>query len=231
MEEHRLSNDLLAMMGDATNSRGQCMRYSAAYKEETRRKLLLNARAIAKKGGVESTAIDDLMAGIGLTGGAISALMHTQPAPQTPALDFASLPQSACTDTKTHKLARLVRRHYDAELSKVALRTTQYRLLMEVEAHGPVRPCDLAETLSLSPSTLTRNLKPLVSNGWADLGPGIDGRTRSVCITAAGRQKCAEGLPRWTMAGARVHHLMGGQKVSALHALLEECLRNMSAPE
>lgn len=46
------------------------MRYSATHKEETRNKLLANARAIAKKGGFETTGIDDLMAGIGLTGGA-----------------------------------------------------------------------------------------------------------------------------------------------------------------
>ena len=159
------------------------------------------------------------------------ALMHTPPAPQAYAVDFASLQHSACTDAKTHQLARLVRQHYDAELSKVDLRTTQYRLLMEVKAHGPVRPCDLAETLSLSPSTLTRNLKPLVSAGWVDLGPGIDGRTRSACITAAGRRKCAEGLPHWTMAEARVHHLMGGQNVSALHTLIGECLIRMSPAE
>ena len=157
--------------------------------------------------------------------------MHTPSAHQVYAVGFASLQQSECTDAKTHQLARLIRQHYDAELCKVGLRTTQYRLLMEVKAHGPVRPCDLAETLSLSPSTLTRNLKPLVSAGWLELGPGTDGRTRSVCITAAGRRKCAEGLPHWSMAEARVHHMMGDQNVSALHALIGQCLRSMSAAE
>lgn len=159
------------------------------------------------------------------------ALMHIPPAHQAYAVGFAGLQQSECTDAKTHQLARLIRQHYDAELGKVGLRTTQYRLLMEVKAHGPVRPCDLAETLSLSPSTLTRNLKPLVSAGWVGLGPGIDGRTRSVCITAAGRRKCAEGLPHWSVAETRVHHLMGNQNVRALHALIGQCLRSMSAAE
>ena len=46
------------------------MRYSATHKEETRKKLLANAGAIAKKGGFETTGVDELMAGIGLTGGA-----------------------------------------------------------------------------------------------------------------------------------------------------------------
>ncbi|HEY3050041.1 MAG TPA: MarR family winged helix-turn-helix transcriptional regulator [Polaromonas sp.] len=79
----------------------------------------------------------------------------------------------------------------DAELGKAGLRTTQYWLLTEVLSNGPVRPCDLAEAMSLSPSTLTRSLKPLIVTGWLALGPGIDGRTRSVSITAAGRRKSA----------------------------------------
>ena len=159
------------------------------------------------------------------------ALMQTLSAPQVSVVAAAGLQRSACTDAKAHQLARVIRQHYDAELSKVGLRITQYRLLMGVLAHGPVRPCDLAETMSLSPSTLTRTLKPLISTGWVDLGPGTDGRTRSVRITAAGRDKCAEGMPHWSMAQAKVHQLIGSRNASALHALIGECLMRISAME
>ena len=94
-----------------------------------------------------------------------------------------------------------------------------------------MRPCDLAKAMSLSPSTLTRNLKPLILTGWLDLGPGIDGRTRSVSITTAGRRKCAEGLPHWEGAQARVHQLIGSQNVIAMHALIEDCSARMSATD
>ncbi|CAN7671856.1 MarR family winged helix-turn-helix transcriptional regulator [Variovorax paradoxus] len=157
--------------------------------------------------------------------------MPTLPAPQAQAqaADAASPERPACTYTTAHQLARLVRQHYDAELGAIGLRATQYRLLVEILAHGPVRPCDLAERMSLSPSTLTRNLKPLIAAGWVDLGPGLDGRTRSVCITAAGRGKCAEGRPRWSLAQAKVHRLIGSRQVGALHALVGQCLTSMSA--
>jgi AcrR family transcriptional regulator len=46
------------------------MRYPSTHKEETRKKLLASARAIAKKGGFGTTGVDELMASIGLTGGA-----------------------------------------------------------------------------------------------------------------------------------------------------------------
>ncbi len=46
------------------------MRYSATHKQETRARLLAASRAVAKRGGFESTGVDALMSSIGLTGGA-----------------------------------------------------------------------------------------------------------------------------------------------------------------
>ncbi|MET3515021.1 AcrR family transcriptional regulator [Pseudacidovorax sp. 1753] len=46
------------------------MRYPASHKEATRKKLLASARAIMKRGGFGATSVDELMASIGLTGGA-----------------------------------------------------------------------------------------------------------------------------------------------------------------
>jgi len=46
------------------------MRYPSTHKEETRKKIIGSARAIAKRGGFGTTGVDELMASIGLTGGA-----------------------------------------------------------------------------------------------------------------------------------------------------------------
>jgi AcrR family transcriptional regulator len=46
------------------------MRYTKTHKDETRARLLNSSRAIAKKGGFDSTGIDALMSAIGLSGGA-----------------------------------------------------------------------------------------------------------------------------------------------------------------
>lgn len=46
------------------------MRYSNTHKQEVREKLLASSRAIAKRGGFDSTGVDALMGAIGLTGGA-----------------------------------------------------------------------------------------------------------------------------------------------------------------
>ena len=41
-------------------------------------------------------------------------------------------------------------------------------------------------------STLTRNLQPLVAQGWLEVGAGDDARSRFVTATEAGRIKRVE---------------------------------------
>ena len=78
------------------------------------------------------------------------------------------LPQG-CTNFKLRQLMRRVANHYDAEMAKCGLKTTQYSLLSHVLKLGPIRPGDLATEMKMDASTLTRNLRPLVDAGWVTL--------------------------------------------------------------
>jgi DNA-binding MarR family transcriptional regulator len=130
-----------------------------------------------------------------------------------------------CTDTKLHQLVRVMGRHYDAELGKSGLRTTQFWLLTQLQENGPTRPCDLAKAMALEPCTLTRKLQPLIASGWLELVAGADRRTRSVRITSTGRIKRAEGLQCWQAAEARVRELLGAENVERLDAIIEQALK------
>ena len=118
--------------------------------------------------------------------------------------------------------------HYDAELAKAGLKTTQYSLLSHLAKLGPLRPGELAMAMTLDASTLTRNLKPLLDAGWATLGAGADGRSRVATITEAGRAKVAEGRRHWRAAQEGVNRMFGVERVAALHALIDECHQSMS---
>ncbi|MFP5405793.1 MAG: MarR family winged helix-turn-helix transcriptional regulator [Gammaproteobacteria bacterium] len=133
-----------------------------------------------------------------------------------------------CTNFKLRQLTRRVSQAYDQELGKAGLKTTQYSLLTHVLRLGPVRPGDVARAMTMDASTLTRNLKPLIAAGWLELGPGSDGRTRLVSMTAAGREKRAEAKRRWQVAQARLEQQLGGERVAALHALIDESLACLS---
>jgi len=136
-----------------------------------------------------------------------------------------------CTNFRLRQLTRRVSQHYDAEMAATGLKTTQYSLLSHVLKLGPVRPGDLAQAMGMDPSTLTRNLKPLVAAGWVQLSPGDDGRSRAVTITPAGRDKRSEAQRRWKVAQQRLNELLGVPRVLALHALIGESLALLSADE
>lgn len=129
-----------------------------------------------------------------------------------------------CTNFQLRQLMRRVGQHYDLEMGKIGLKTTQYSLLSLILKLGPVRPSDLAKAMTMEPSTLTRNLKPLLAAGWVASASGSDGRSRSVTITEAGRTKRAEAQRRWKSAQLGLNQILGVQRVTALHALLQESL-------
>src|SRR4051812_24398111 len=144
--------------------------------------------------------------------------------PIAPSPDLAELKTLGCTNLKLRQLMRKVSQHYDLEMAAAGLKTTQYSLLSHVLKLGPVRPGELALSLKVTPSTLTRNLKPLVDAGWLTLSAGSDARSRTVGITAAGRAKREEARHRWKAAQEGLNDILGAGRVVALHALINESL-------
>jgi DNA-binding MarR family transcriptional regulator len=133
-----------------------------------------------------------------------------------------------CTNLKLRQLMRRVSQHYDVEMAKVGLKTTQFSLLSYALQLGPVRPMDLAAGLKLDASTLTRNLKPLIAAGWIEQLPGADGRSRLVALTDAGRNKRQEAQRRWRAAQEGINELLGEASVAALHVLIDDCMTRLS---
>jgi len=142
-------------------------------------------------------------------------------------VDTAVKPQG-CTNLKLRQLLRRVAQLYDAEMGKSGLKTTQYSLLSYVCKLGPIRSVDLARALKVSPSTLSRNLQPLVAAGWLAIEPGDDARSRKVVATDAGRDKRQEAQRRWRVAQEQLNATLGPQRVLALHALIDECSERLA---
>ncbi|WP_406625772.1 MarR family winged helix-turn-helix transcriptional regulator [Acidovorax sp. SDU_ACID1] len=146
--------------------------------------------------------------------------------------DPAPTQPQGCTNFKLRQLMRRVSQHYDAEMARCGLKTTQYSLLSHVLKLGPIRPGDLAAAMTMDASTLTRNLRPLVDAGWVALEAGPDARSRLVHITDAGRAKRAEAQRRWKVAQLALNDTLGVERVAALHALLDDALALLDpAPE
>ena len=136
-----------------------------------------------------------------------------------------------CTNLKLRQFTREITRHYDAYIAPTGLKNTQYALLSQVVLLGPIRPTELAARMRLDASTLTRNLQPLVAQGWLTQGPGDDHRSRLVSATDAGREKRAEGQRAWKQAQLALNARLGPERVVALHSLLDDCLAMMDTAD
>lgn len=133
-----------------------------------------------------------------------------------------------CTNLKLRQLMRAVAQHYDAEVGKSGLKGTQYSLLAHVVLLGPLRPVDLAAAMKVSPSTLSRNLQPLVAAGWLDVTAGEDARSRLVLATDAGKAKRLEAQRRWKTAQLALNDRLGEARMVALHAMLDDALERLA---
>jgi DNA-binding MarR family transcriptional regulator len=143
----------------------------------------------------------------------------------------AALKTQGCTNLRLRQLMRGVAQHYDLEMAKAGLKTTQYSLLSYVLGLGPLRPGELAQAMKMSASTLTRNLKPLIDAGWVELAAGDDARSRQVSITALGLAKRKEAEQHWKVAQQGLNQLLGSKRVLALHQLINESLALLSPVE
>lgn len=129
-----------------------------------------------------------------------------------------------CINFKTRKLARLLSRHYDIELSKAGLKTTQFSLLTHLVRLSPITAGSLARQMGLDASTLTRNLQPLISAGWVTLETGTDARYRHIAITPEGIARQSEADRHWLIAQTTMSERLGSERSAQLSLVLDGCI-------
>jgi len=139
------------------------------------------------------------------------------------------VPNFGCTCARLRKLARRMTRIYDAHLAAQSIKVTQYSLLANA-APGPRTLSEFAAELEMDRSTLSRNLAPLVAQGWMEIAIGADPRSRSISVTAAGRRKLKAALPLWRKAQCEVESILGAAGVGELHGKIERALAKLPIP-
>ncbi|MDP9045409.1 MAG: MarR family winged helix-turn-helix transcriptional regulator [Pseudomonadota bacterium] len=136
-------------------------------------------------------------------------------------------PLSGCSSLELRKLSRRVSQQFDRVVAPAGLKTTQYSLLAHIVQAGAIRPGELADRLEMDASTLTRNLRPLLAQGWVQTSPGADGRSRVVRATASGLEVRARAQREWRKAQRAFIEQLGADRVRRLHAIIDECLQAM----
>ena len=137
-------------------------------------------------------------------------------------MSSSALPAPACTCGRLRRATRALTQLYDDLMAPSGLRVTQFSLLRTLATHGTARMSDLARTLLLDRTALSRTLDPLVERGLVAITPGRDARTREVSLTPAGAKAIRSAGPHWKRAQAQVVARIGRTKLDALIATLAD---------
>lgn len=120
---------------------------------------------------------------------------------------------SACKDCHclaARRHARAITRLFEEMLRPHRLRATQFSVLAALTLKGPTPVKELAETLGLERTTLTRIGAVLERHGWVSIVQSNDARERPFRLTGAGRRKLESAFPAWKEAQDLVDRRLAG---------------------
>ena len=132
-----------------------------------------------------------------------------------------------CTCMRMRRATRRVTQLYDHALEPSGLTVSQFGLLAYLlgASQAPSNASSIgtiAEWLGMDPTTLNRNLKPLVAKSLVrNAADSADGRVRVVQITEKGRRALLKAVPFWQSAQTRVDKTLGPQVTAELNELLD----------
>ncbi len=133
--------------------------------------------------------------------------------------DAQLLECSDCLCLASRRAARALTRAFDRQLRPHGIRATQFSILTVLLVRGPLAIGELAEFLGVERTTLTRNLALIEKEGWVDIRPGKDARSRVVAATKKGRAVAMAAQAAWRKAQQAATAAVGKGGVEALHAL------------
>jgi DNA-binding MarR family transcriptional regulator len=114
-------------------------------------------------------------------------------------------------------LSRTVTGIYDDKLRILGFSSAQFVLLAVIGQTEPATRAEIARFQHLDKSTLTRNLRTILSEGWAEeVRDNADGRSRPLALTNAGRELLLNAQPAWLAAQAEAKALLGLDGMTAV---------------
>jgi DNA-binding MarR family transcriptional regulator len=113
-------------------------------------------------------------------------------------IDFVACRDCVCAAAR--RTSRALTRAFEKAMRGSGLRGAQFTLLATLVQTGPLPTTRLADFLGLERTTLTRNLGPLVRDGFVRIEEGEDRRVHKVAITMKGEQAARRAFPFWKKA-------------------------------
>jgi len=134
------------------------------------------------------------------------------------------LDQTECNCLALRQAARHVSQIYDRHMASEGLRTSQYSILAKLNRLGPLSINELARSMVMDRTTLGRAIRPLERDKLVRIGPGEDGRTRSLKLTTAGLTRLNAAQAKWREAQKEFELAYGVGEAANLRSLLRQVI-------
>ena len=142
---------------------------------------------------------------------------------RTPHLpDVPSFVLQECACATLRETSRTLTQLYEEALKPSGLLTTQYIVLVAIQKAEPATIGQLAKSMAMDRTTLTRNLKPLEKSGLIVSGKGDDQRTHVVSLTSKGKTALEKAFPLWLKVQSHVAATLGATRFKRLLSDLKE---------
>jgi len=139
-------------------------------------------------------------------------------------LDLARHAVRVCACFNLRRASRAVAQMYDEALAPLGLSSGQYVLLLAVRLRGETSLLQLADTVWIDRSVLSRTVRPLEDRGFLKIVPGRDRRIRKVTLSPNGHRALLAAHTCWQRTQARMSRLVGGARLERLLATLDQAL-------
>jgi DNA-binding MarR family transcriptional regulator len=118
---------------------------------------------------------------------------------------------------RTRLIARVLTAMYDEELRPFQIGSAQFAMLVVIYKMQPATRAAIGRFHHQDRSTLTRNLKILLSEGWIEEVPDTaGGRGRPIVLTKAGKALLHNAQPAWQAAQTKAKSLLSPKGESAV---------------
>jgi len=136
-------------------------------------------------------------------------------------IEISKVPNQ-CVAYNFRKTSRLITSFYRKTISPSGLKGNQFPLLLAIKLKQPISITELATSLELDRTTLSRNLKLLEKHGYINLEHDSDHRVRNVQLSQNGQEKLDLALPLWQQAQDRITKQFGEERWNNLLESIHE---------
>ena len=127
-----------------------------------------------------------------------------------------------CIAVRLRLLNRVVTRIYDDALRSHGIKVSQMNVLVFVAKSATgVSPGQVALSLQLEKSTVSRNVERMCREGWLAVSSGEDERSQCLKATAKGRRLLEKAYPQWQQAQRQARAMLDEDGVKAVRQVAD----------